>query len=192
MRTTIYVDNLDRCQVRQVATSTSPPNHRLPKRCRRRLSCVGALAGLRGYTAALIRTKCPCRKHSVVGQAAIVWMMCQQCRELMAPMGWEWDRSTCCLQPAWGLTEKFELLFALVASHAARFLTNDVFSQKDKGKGWKGESGEAQVMKRWHNAKVSPQKCWFCQNKNRKLQDQLLVLLCHFHNLKCRSLNLPL
>ena len=87
VRTTIYVDNLDRCQVRQVATSTSPPNHRLPKRCRRRLSCVGALAGLRGYTAALIRTKCPCRKHSVVGQAAIIWMICQQCRELMAPMG---------------------------------------------------------------------------------------------------------
>ena len=43
-----------------------------------------------------------------------------------------------------------------MASHAARFLTNDVFSQKDKGKGWKGESGEAQVRKRWHNAKVSP------------------------------------
>lgn len=54
--------------------------------------------------------------------------------------------------------EKFELLFALVASHAARFLTNDVFSQKDKGKGWKGESGEGQVRKRRNKAKLSLQK----------------------------------
>ena len=151
------------------ATSTSPPNHRLPKRCPLPSPFVRrSVGGVEGIYSRLNQNQMsvPANIPWVRGQAAIIWMICQQWQELMAPrglgMGWKH------LLPAGGLRLDWKSLnCCLLYWHRMQpfFLTNDVFSQKDKGKGWKGESGEGQVTKRRNKAKLSLQKCRFCHFK---------------------------
>ena len=51
-------------------------DYRLPKNVTRRISCVGTLPVARGYTA-----KCPCPQTFRSGQAALIWIICQQCQQ---------------------------------------------------------------------------------------------------------------